>query len=74
MTVTLRHVRTNALLLAVLGVVGVSKAEAQVGKNMGVLNPNLASADEMAALPHMNAAIATAIVQHRPYLTMASLR
>ena len=72
MIVALQHVRTNALLLAVLGVVGVTKAEAQVGKNMAVLNPNLASADEMAALPHMNADMATAIIQQRPHLTMAS--
>ncbi len=68
-------VRRSAMLSIVLGVgiTGVTTAAAQVGNNMEVLNPNLASVDEMAALPHMNAEIARAIVEHRPHLTMLPL-
>ena len=70
-----QSVRRSAMLAIVLGVgiTGVTTAAAQVGNNMGVLNPNLASVDEMAALPHMNAEIASAIVEHRPHLTMLPL-
>ncbi len=46
-------------------------AAAQVGANRdGVLNPNLASAEEMAALPGLDAATAQAIVDARPHLGM----
>ncbi len=58
-------------LALTLGVASVTQA--QVGNNNGVLNPNLASADEMAALPHMTAEIASAIIEHRPHLTMLPL-
>ncbi len=58
-------------LALTLGVASVTQA--QVGNNNGVLNPNLASADEMAALPHMAAEIASAIIEHRPHLTMLPL-
>lgn len=70
-----QSVRRSAMLAIVLGVgiTGVTTAAAQVGNNMEVLNPNLASVDEMAALPHMNAEIARAIVEHRPHLTMLPL-
>jgi hypothetical protein len=32
-------------------------ANAQVGNNMGVLNPDLATEAELGALPHMNAGL-----------------
>ncbi len=73
MTNSARLIRRSAMLALLVGVTGVMTATAQVGNNMGVLNPNLASADEMAALPHMNAEIASAIVEHRPHLTMLPL-
>ncbi len=63
----------SVILALVLAVAGSPAANSQVGNNMGVLNPNLASIDEMAALPHMNAEIASAIVEHRPHLTMLPL-
>ncbi len=60
------------LIVAVLGLVSATALHAQVGPNAGVLNPNLASADEMAALPHMNAEMANWLVDARPYLTMSA--
>ena len=73
MTTKGQFIRRSVMLAFVLGVAGVPTANSQVGNNMGVLNPNLASVAEMAALPHMNAEIASAIVEHRPHLTMLQL-
>ena len=66
-----RVLQTIAALALMLGVASVTQA--QVGNNSGVLNPNLASADEMAALPHMTMDLANAIIEHRPHLTMLPL-
>ena len=51
----------------------VAPAFAQVGTNNGVLNPNIASEAEMAGAPHINAAIARALVGGRPYLSALEL-
>ena len=66
-----RVLQTIAALALMLGVASVTQA--QVGNNSGVLNPNLASADEMAALPHMTMDLANAIIEHRPHLIMLPL-
>lgn len=52
---------------------GPALAEAQVGENLGLVNPNLASATEIAAVPGLNAAAAEAISDGRPFLRMADL-
>jgi DNA uptake protein ComE-like DNA-binding protein len=46
--------------------------QAQVGKNLGALDPNLATAEQLAALPGLTPAITQAIVAGRPYLSMAA--
>ncbi|MDZ7362365.1 MAG: helix-hairpin-helix domain-containing protein [candidate division KSB1 bacterium] len=62
----------TALSLALaLGVVDMSNA--QVGKNQGVLNPNLAGEKELLALPHLNAKLVKAILEKRPFLNMTAL-
>ena len=71
MTTTRRILQTAAALALALSIANV--AWAQAGHNTAVLNPNLASADEMAALPQMTADLASAIIEHRPYLTMLTL-
>lgn len=45
-------------------------AEGQVGRNMGVLNPNTATESELAALPHMDEAKADSIIAGRPFMNM----
>lgn len=61
-----------AVLLALsLGL--TTAAMAQVGNNSGVLNPNQASAEELAALPHVDKALAEKIIAARPHLGMAAL-
>jgi DNA uptake protein ComE-like DNA-binding protein len=48
-------------------------AGAQVGENLGLLNPNLASEGELAAVPGLSAAAVDAIVEDRPFLRMSAL-
>jgi DNA uptake protein ComE-like DNA-binding protein len=62
------HLMALALILVVAGT-----AAAQVGRQQGLLDPNLASESELLALPHLNAAIARGILERRPFLTMTEL-
>ena len=59
-----------ALALAMLY---ASSADAQVGRNMGVFNPNTATEAEMAALPHMDGAKASSLVDGRPFRNMVAV-
>ena len=58
------------LLPLTLAALFSSARDAQVGRNMGVLNPNTATEAEMAALPHMSAAKVSSIVEGRPFTNM----
>jgi DNA uptake protein ComE-like DNA-binding protein len=55
----------GAIGLAV-AVVGAAPTHAQVAR--GLLDPNVATEVELTALPHMNAAMAKAIVARRPFM------
>lgn len=46
---------------------------AQVGENLGLLNPNLATEAQLAEVPGLNAEAVTAILEARPFLRMADL-
>ena len=48
-------------------------ASAQVGENGGLVNPNLATEEQLAAVPDLDAAAVTAVIDARPYLRMADL-
>jgi len=63
--------RTPVILLssAFIFLFVVGMAFPQAGANTAVLNPNLGSAEELATVPHISAAIAAAIIDGRPYLT-----
>jgi DNA uptake protein ComE-like DNA-binding protein len=59
--------------MAVVLVIGFAgTAGSQVGKNTGVLNPNLAGEKELLALPHLNAELVKEILNKRPFLSMAA--
>ena len=58
------------VLFAALALTPATVAEAQVGQNMGVLNPNTATEAELAALPHMDAAKADSVIAGRPFTDM----
>lgn len=50
-----------------------SFAQAQVGNNLGLLDPNLAERSELLALPHMNDEIVDSIVAARPITSTSAL-
>ena len=59
---------TFALLLAF-----AITAEAQLGKQQGLLDPNVAPEKDLAALPGLNADLAKEIVAQRPFLSITNL-
>lgn len=62
------------LLGLALVALGPRAASAQVGANVDqLLDPNRASQEELQALPGLNAEIATAIIDGRPWLVMTRL-
>ena len=61
--------RTRVAISSLILMLAATASFAQVGTNNSVLNPNLASADELQTAPHIDATIATAIIAGRPYLT-----
>ena len=63
-------VAVSLLAGLVLSLAAAPHARAQVGKNMGMLNPNTAGAEELAGLPGLNSDLAGRIVAGRPYLNM----
>jgi len=46
---------------------------AQVGANKTLLDPNLASREQLLTVPHFDAALVDALIEERPFLTMAAL-
>ena len=61
--------RTRVAVLSLMLMLAATASFAQVGTNNGVLNPNLAGAEEMQTVSHIDATIAQAIIVGRPYLT-----
>ncbi len=64
-------VKTLATLLAV-GFL-MTAAQAQVGNNTDVLNPNVADEDQLAAATHLDDALVDAIVEQRPLADMLEM-
>ena len=58
------------LVIIVTFVLSFGNLAAQVGINQGVLNPNLLTEIELAALPNLSAAIAKEVVENRLYLRL----
>jgi len=48
-------------------------AYAQLGRQQGLVEPNMATEQELSALPHMNAALVKGILERRPFLSMKEL-
>ena len=61
-------VRTSVISLPLVFIAASVLALAQVGTNNTVLNANLASANELQTVPHIDAPIVQAIISGRPYL------
>ena len=66
-----RFAIVSAFTLSALIVAG--PASAQLGKQQGLVEPNVAADSTMAALPHLNASIAQALKEARPILSAVAL-
>lgn len=64
---------TIGFVVAVLSLAALDAAATQVGTNQGLLNPNLAGKEELAAIPGLNAQAVDALIDGRPFLTMTAL-
>ena len=62
---------TRGVLAALAAVVLTAALQAQVGK--GLIDPNTASEQQLAALPNMTPAIAKALVEKRPFMSITEL-
>lgn len=72
MNIRTHFVRRTAMLTA-LSFLGAGTASAQLGKQAGLVEPNVAADTTLAALPHMNAAIAQSLKDARPILSVVIL-
>jgi DNA uptake protein ComE-like DNA-binding protein len=61
------------LALAVFCATGPADLQAQVGRNQGVLDPNLATAEQLTALPGLDSTLVKSLLAARPFLTMTQL-
>ncbi len=63
--------KTAVCAIVALGLIaGIAvDSAAQVGTNMGVINPNTAGESQLRALPHVTADIASGILERRPFLS-----
>lgn len=48
-------------------------ADAQLGRQQGLLDPNIAGEKELLALPHMSAELVKGLLENRPFLSMTDL-
>ncbi len=64
---------SRSLLAATLCLFVASTVNAQVGKNQHLLNPNLATQDDLSALPEISPDLAKKIIDGRPFLGMDKL-
>src|SRR5207253_1594807 len=53
-------------------IAGPARSDAQVGKSVTIVDPNVTAEADLAKLPHMTPAIAKTLVAQRPFLTMAA--
>lgn len=50
-----------------------TRVEGQIGRQQGLVDPNIAAEKDLLALPHLNATIVKGIVAQRPFLSMTDL-
>jgi DNA uptake protein ComE-like DNA-binding protein len=65
--------RLTLLAALLLGLTSARAALAQLGRQQGLIDPNIASEQQLASLPHMNATLAKGIIEKRPFLSIVDL-
>jgi DNA uptake protein ComE-like DNA-binding protein len=68
-----KPVLVTLALTVVIALTMNGRPHGQVGKSQGLIDPNVASEGELAALPHMTSAIAKGIVDKRPFMSIMEL-
>jgi len=61
------------LMMSVAVVLVAVSLHAQVGKQQGLIDPNIAAEKDLLALPHMTPAVVKGILERRPFLSMTDL-
>ncbi len=66
---------TPRILIAIAAVLFAinGNVEAQLGKQMGLLNPNTAAEADLAKVPHLNAEMVKDLIAKRPFLSITEL-
>ena len=68
----MKRLVSAAATLVVLLIVAAT-VDGQVGKSLGLIDPNVASEKELLALPHMTAAIVKGVMEKRPFASITDL-
>jgi DNA uptake protein ComE-like DNA-binding protein len=63
----------SAVVVAAIAAAAAPSAWAQVGKPVTIVDANIASDKELAALPHLNAALAKGVLERRPFPSITEL-
>lgn len=63
----------SAVVVAAIAAATAPSAWAQVGKPVTIVDANIASDKELAALPHLNAALAKGVLERRPFPSITEL-
>jgi len=67
-------IRTRVLQLAVaVAALAPLTASAQLGRQMGLVDPNVATEAQLLAVPHMNATVVKALIAKRPFMNVVEL-
>lgn len=66
--------RFAQLTLAVAaGVILTSPVDAQLGRQMGLIDPNVATEQQLLTVPHLNATIVKGLMEKRPFMNIVEL-
>lgn len=65
--------RTTFLIALSAALLSPSAGSAQLGRQMGLVDPNVATEAQLLAVPHMNAAIVKELMAKRPFMNIVEL-
>jgi DNA uptake protein ComE-like DNA-binding protein len=69
-----KMIRTKVLQFALAAAAMVPlPASAQLGRQMGLIDPNVATEAQLVAVPHMNATVVKALMAKRPFMNIVEL-
>lgn len=69
----MKNVIFSELIVFFIALISTASIQAQVGQNNGLLNPNLASEEQLKEVPGLSTDLASDIRKNRPYLSVLDL-